>query len=480
MNHKLLGLFLCALSVNAETQFRTSLYQGEQRALKISGLFKYAVDSNQSLKVLWRPGTSKEEILLRAEKPGVARLTYWNQKGEVGYRTFDVFAPSNTGCTHPPQVLTELNEIEIIPILSEVSALPRKNGPRKDRESGDKSESSSREKCVFLLRGEYHSLREAQLIAQLLKIQPSLIQNQTQPSVELFESQSKLTQNWIQENKIPLKTEINSGTRTLLIFGTAPNPVAKKIWLSAIETKAPFAKGFISTLPDDSPILHVKVYLLEVNRNYLKKIGFQPPSMTSTLVRGLQKLTVQNQTPLEGILNALESQGQGRVLSQPELTVRAPGQAEVFSGGEFPIEIKSAYNNFVQWKKFGLGMKLNISNVTFTHMRATLETEVSSLTPPVAGDIPALQANRLYTEIDAELERPLLLSGLIQESTRKSSKGLPWLSQIPIFGLLFSSKDYLEDRTDFVAVLHPSKRLNSEILEKLQSPKLLVSMEPSF
>jgi type II secretory pathway component GspD/PulD (secretin) len=73
----------------------------------------------------------------------------------------------------------------------------------------------------------------------------------------------------------------------------------------------------------------------------------------------------------------------------------------------------------------------------------------------------------MKTQIDARYGKPLLLSGLLQQNVRRQVKGLPLLKDIPILGALFGSEDYLNDRSELVAILVPSRDVPEAPLEKL-------------
>jgi type II secretory pathway component GspD/PulD (secretin) len=55
-----------------------------------------------------------------------------------------------------------------------------------------------------------------------------------------------------------------------------------------------------------------------------------------------------------------------------------------------------------------------------------------------------------------ELGQSLVLAGLTAKSERSSKTGLPGLSQIPIFGVLFGSHAHTEDESENVVLIVPS------------------------
>ncbi len=155
-------------------------------------------------------------------------------------------------------------------------------------------------------------------------------------------------------------------------------------------------------------------------------------------------------------LQHLEGSGHAKVLSNPELVVRAPGEAELFAGGEIPIQMQNRYYANTTWKNYGLTLRLKVTQAIGDRVRLDIFTEVSHLDSTLGQDkLPGIQSNRMKTQVDARFGVPLLLSGLLQEGTRRDARGLPFLRKIPVLGSLFGSEDYLNERSELVAILYP-------------------------
>ncbi len=82
--------------------------------------------------------------------------------------------------------------------------------------------------------------------------------------------------------------------------------------------------------------------------------------------------------------------------------------------------------------------------------------------------IPATTVRRAETSIELPSGGSFMIAGLIQEDTRRSVTGLPWLQKLPIIGQLFSSKDFLSDKTELVMIV-------TAYLVKPTSPKDLTT-----
>jgi Flp pilus assembly secretin CpaC len=237
----------------------------------------------------------------------------------------------------------------------------------------------------------------------------------------------------------------------------------------------PLIELYLDSLPDDSPTLYFKVQLLEMKKSRLQRLGVSWPDALSTSSFTTHLSGIRSPSELEFTLHALELEGSLRVLSRPEIAVRTPGEAELFAGGELPLRVRSRFGEQVQWKRFGLTLQLKAAARAGPRVRLEITTEVSHLDESIAvGEVPGLQTNRLKTQVDAEIERPLMLSGLLQEGIRSQAKGLPALRKIPVLGSLFGSEDFMNDRSELVAVLIPYDRPPTpvELPETLHPPNV--------
>src|SRR6185295_5136756 len=153
------------------------------------------------------------------------------------------------------------------------------------------------------------------------------------------------------------------------------------------------------------------------------------------------------------------------------------GESATFiSGGEFPIPTgvscqSTASGGFgqcvqtVSFKKFGIS--LNFTPVVLTEGRISLRvmTEVSEVS---AGDaltggaggttIPSIKPRRAETTLEIPSGGSVAMAGLIQEQTKQAINGLPGADQIPIFGQLFRSQDFINHQTELMVIVTPFVR----------------------
>ena len=176
---------------------------------------------------------------------------------------------------------------------------------------------------------------------------------------------------------------------------------------------------------------------------------------------------------VQATLRAMESAGVVRTLAEPNLTAISGESATFISGGEFPIPTgvtcqtttSGAVGQCVQtvsFKKFGIS--LNFTPVVLSEGRISLRvmTEVSevstenALTGGQGGTtIPSIKTRRAETTLEIPSGGAMAMAGLIQQQTKQAINGLPGLSQLPVLGTLFRSRDFVNNQTELMVLVTP-------------------------
>lgn len=411
------------------------LLQGEQRLLRLPGLARYSLGSSV-IRAL--PFQGRDALLIKGVTPGVGDLWVWKKDGTTEHRTLRVEKPGHAAAPALDRALGELQETEVLMTGAGV-----------------------------ILRGEIQSLRESARIAGLLRTFPKEIHDETELSPHLLDEGHRQIQAWLDQSRNPFGLRLERLGSTLWLRGAIPHPLEKQAVERKVRALFPRIELDLSSLPDASPTVHFRVFLLEMRKNRMTSLGLSWPPLQANAFR-VTAWDVQSALQLDVALQALEAEGTVRILSNPELVVRAPGEAELFAGGELPIRNQSARSSNVQWRPYGLTLKLQVTHVAGEKVRLDILTEVSHLDENISMDsVPGLQSNRMKTQVDARFGTPLLLSGLLQQGVREQARGLPLLSRIPILGKLFGSEDYLNERSELVAILLPQATPPPAPMEKV-------------
>lgn len=415
--------------------------QGEQRLIHINGLVRYSLGGDV-VRILRLPThTQKDDLLIKGVKPGMGDLWVWKINGASEHRIVRVekWAPLKI----PAAVFTSLETIQ------ELEVIPSGDG--------------------FVLRGEIQTLNESARLAALIRGFPKLIQNQTTVSRELLDEAERKISSWIEKNNLQNRVQIEKLNTDLLLHGNIPNPTERKMLEEQLRSIYPMITVDLQSFPDQSQPVFFRIFLLEIKKDQFNTLGLLWPEMTA----GAFKVTpraIRSSIELDLTLQAMSGSGSARILANPELVVRVPGESELFAGGELPIEDKTRYSSKTSWKQYGLKLKLKVTNRSKDRIRLDISTELSHLDKSISNtEVPGVRVNQMKTQVDARFGQALFLCGLLQESTRSQAKGIPMLREIPILGALFGSEDYLNEQSELVAILLPNSLSPPAPMEKIDS-----------
>jgi len=233
----------------------------------------------------------------------------------------------------------------------------------------------------------------------------------------------------------------------------------------------------------------LKVTVAEIQRNIIKQLGIDLSGTGSVLsftnsnplsANGGALVSGNNVTgsfkSVTAVLRAMESAGVIRTLAEHNLTAISGEAATFIAGGEFPIPqgyscdpTTRVCTTQVGFKKFGIS--LNFTPVVLSEGRISLRvmTEVSELsndnsisvtqstssTTSSSITIPSIRTRRAETTLEIPSGGSMALAGLIQEQTKQSINGMPGLTQLPVLGALFRSRDYVNRQTELVVLITP-------------------------
>lgn len=244
-----------------------------------------------------------------------------------------------------------------------------------------------------------------------------------------------------------------------LIFDSRPEIRIKASELSGKKYDLFFSSFGVQVIRDDSslaiePTVKVEITVAEVKKSLSRKWGLQwPESYAATVMPDGS----WSHNGLQLQLNGVEDSGDAKILASPNILCRSGQEAEFLAGGEFPIKVLGYRSESVMWRRYGISLKVKPRADAAGRISLSVETEVTSLDKATAVDnIPGLRINKVSSHFDLTKPQTIALSGLITNEDGISSKGLPWLSKVPVLGGLFSSKDFLESRSELVIFVRPT------------------------
>jgi pilus assembly protein CpaC len=134
-----------------------------------------------------------------------------------------------------------------------------------------------------------------------------------------------------------------------------------------------------------------------------------------------------------------------KIVAEPNL-VCVSGRPAFFNvGGEFPIIVPQSLGTVsVQYKKFGT--QLDFVPIVLGNNRIRLEVRprVSEIDPArgvfINGQqVPGLRVREVETGVEMRAGETLAIAGLLQQRTEMRKRGIPFLSDMPVVGVVFRS-----------------------------------------
>lgn len=169
----------------------------------------------------------------------------------------------------------------------------------------------------------------------------------------------------------------------------------------------------------------------------------------------------------EAMLEAFERVGLVRTLAEPNLTSVNGEAASFLAGGEFPVPVSRDREGqiSVEYKPYGVSLAFRPVVLSEGRISMQVKVEVSELTPQggltigagTASSItlPGLTVRRSDTTVELPSGGAMMIAGLLQESTRQAIDALPGMTNLPVLGQLFRSRDYLMGETELVVIVEP-------------------------
>ena len=167
--------------------------------------------------------------------------------------------------------------------------------------------------------------------------------------------------------------------------------------------------------------------------------------------------TLNNSITLNLRLSALESSGEGKVISSPRVTTLDNREATIQQGISIPFETTSAQGTSTQF--IDATIELKVTPHVNADRSVALEIHAKKNAPSTelrsASGVPSISKKEAKTQVLVYDGETTVIGGIFQIEKTKSYKGIPWISKIPILGWFFKSKSETESRTELLIFVTP-------------------------
>ncbi len=156
-------------------------------------------------------------------------------------------------------------------------------------------------------------------------------------------------------------------------------------------------------------------------------------------------------------LDLAQRAGWAKLMRQASVITANGTEASFAGGGEVNIPVETAMSVGVRQIAFGSNVKVQPRyDRESGRIELTIHADVSDLASDHGSGIPGRVTSNLDSVVNLELGQSLVLAGLTAHSEARSQTGLPGLSQIPIFGVLFGSRQSRSEQSQNLVFIVPS------------------------
>jgi pilus assembly protein CpaC len=173
----------------------------------------------------------------------------------------------------------------------------------------------------------------------------------------------------------------------------------------------------------------------------------------------------QNTVPIDGVLDALNTDNLAHILAEPTLTALSGQSASFIDGGSFPVPVPGQNGQVtVEYQNYGVQLKFKpvvLSNGSIIlHVEPTVSspTTQNAFQISVAGEslvVPSLSTQSASTTVVIGSGQTLAIAGLLSDSSNQTDNGVPGLGQIPVLGAAFRNDNYNKQEEELVILVTP-------------------------
>jgi type IV pilus assembly protein PilQ len=259
------------------------------------------------------------------------------------------------------------------------------------------------------------------------------------------------------------------------------------------------ANGLLTTLDRPEPQVEIEARIVQTTRDFARNLGVQwgigarasgdlgntlplsfpnqaavggrtgaasGPDGTASMVNlgvspatsaiGVALGAVNGAVNLDVALTALESTGQGRILSTPRVSTQNNVEAEITQGVQIPIQTVANNTVTVTFRDAALTLRVT-PQITATNtviMRISVENASPDFSRAING-IPPIDTQRALTQVLVGDGDTTVIGGIYVSREQASQDRTPGLHRIPLLGWLFQRNEFSDESRELLIFITP-------------------------
>ena len=226
----------------------------------------------------------------------------------------------------------------------------------------------------------------------------------------------------------------------------------------------PFAASLVNLVKEreKKELVEFDMQISELSSTYAKNLGiewttsesdgsyiFDETALTGNVkdfgdIFKIGKMT--RTSTIQAKINALITEGKGKILSQPKIVVKSGEEASFSVGGEVPIRTTTtssggSFSENITFHDYGVDLKIKSVVEKSGKIDIDLNVDVSDIdeSTKVGSDV-GYTKRSAQTKLYLDSGQTIILAGFIKDSKGVNVKRVPLLGSLPIIGIFFRSQ----------------------------------------
>ncbi len=160
-------------------------------------------------------------------------------------------------------------------------------------------------------------------------------------------------------------------------------------------------------------------------------------------------------------LSAMQTTGNGKILSSPKVMTMNNKEAKISSGIDIPVRVltTTTAGTSAQVQIISTSLMLSTTPTIAQDGRITLAIKVEKSEPDFSrqvDNIPTITKRNANSELVVNDGETVVLGGILTKSEGQSESAVPLLSKIPVIGWLFKKKSKFENQDELMIFITPT------------------------
>jgi type IV pilus assembly protein PilQ len=159
---------------------------------------------------------------------------------------------------------------------------------------------------------------------------------------------------------------------------------------------------------------------------------------------------------IDVMLQALETEGRGKIISNPKVVTSDNFRARITQGTQIPYQTVSASGTMTDFKDAVLQLDVTPHVTKDGNIRLTIEAKKDAPNFDKNFPIPGIDKKEARTELLVRDGETAVLGGIYEVSETQNESGIPVLRNIPLLGWLFKSNLKENHKTELLIFITPT------------------------